>query len=70
MGPQVISRPTLDGTQVQELTRCMTELGFRGVEIGSHVNNWNLDAPELYPFWKVQAGAFESLLLWFGASEF
>jgi hypothetical protein len=32
----------------------MTELGLRGVEIGSHVNNWNLDAPELYPFWKVR----------------
>lgn len=23
------------------------ELGFSGVQIGSHVNNWNLDAPEL-----------------------
>jgi hypothetical protein len=34
----------------------MTELGLRGVEIGSHVNNWNLDAPELYPFWKVRKG--------------
>ncbi|CAH3195623.1 unnamed protein product [Porites evermanni] len=34
---------------VQELTRCVKELGFPGVEIGSHINNWNLDAPELDP---------------------
>lgn len=37
---------------VQELRRCMTELGMRGVQIGSHINEWNLDAPELEPFWK------------------
>lgn len=35
----------------KELGRCMTELGMRGVQIGSHINKWNLDAPELYPFW-------------------
>ncbi|XP_078614748.1 2-amino-3-carboxymuconate-6-semialdehyde decarboxylase-like [Branchiostoma floridae x Branchiostoma japonicum] len=34
---------------VQELKRCVQELGFPGVQIGSHVNNWNLDAPELQP---------------------
>ncbi|KXJ25551.1 2-amino-3-carboxymuconate-6-semialdehyde decarboxylase [Exaiptasia diaphana] len=34
---------------VKELTRCIKELGFPGVEIGSHVNDWNLDAPELEP---------------------
>lgn len=34
---------------VQELTRCVMELGFPGVEIGSHVNEWNLDASELEP---------------------
>ncbi|XP_067649853.1 2-amino-3-carboxymuconate-6-semialdehyde decarboxylase-like [Haliotis asinina] len=34
---------------VQELIRCRTELGFHGVQIGSHVNDWNLDAPELQP---------------------
>lgn len=33
----------------QELERCVKELGFAGVEIGSHVNDWNLDAPELFP---------------------
>jgi aminocarboxymuconate-semialdehyde decarboxylase len=34
---------------VRELERCMKQLGFPGVEIGSHVNLWNLDAPELFP---------------------
>ncbi|XP_060081155.1 2-amino-3-carboxymuconate-6-semialdehyde decarboxylase-like [Ylistrum balloti] len=34
---------------VQELIRCKTELGFKGVQIGSHVNEWNLDAKELRP---------------------
>lgn len=23
------------------------ELGFPGVQIGSHINEWNMDAPEL-----------------------
>jgi aminocarboxymuconate-semialdehyde decarboxylase len=34
---------------IRELERCMTDLGLRGVQIGSHVNDWNLDAPELFP---------------------
>ncbi|HWP95002.1 MAG TPA: amidohydrolase family protein [Gammaproteobacteria bacterium] len=34
---------------VKELERCVRELGLAGVEIGSHVNDWNLDAPELFP---------------------
>jgi aminocarboxymuconate-semialdehyde decarboxylase len=33
---------------VRELERCRTELGLSGVEIGSHVNDWNLDAEELF----------------------
>eukprot|EP00042_Codosiga_hollandica_P034950 m.253361 g.253361 ORF g.253361 m.253361 type:complete len:96 (+) comp54532_c0_seq29:699-986(+) len=38
---------------VQELTRCVKELGFPGVQIGSHIGPWNLDAPELLPFFEV-----------------
>jgi aminocarboxymuconate-semialdehyde decarboxylase len=34
---------------VRELERCVKELGLRGVEIGSHVNDWNLDHPALFP---------------------
>lgn len=36
----------------RELKRCVQELGFSGVQIGSHVNDWNLDAPELFPFFQ------------------
>lgn len=34
---------------VRELLRCVRDLGLAGVQIGSHVNQWNLDAPELFP---------------------
>jgi aminocarboxymuconate-semialdehyde decarboxylase len=35
---------------IEELRRCLGELGLAGVQIGSHVNDWNLSAPELFPF--------------------
>ena len=34
---------------IEELERCVSELGLAGVQIGSHVNGWNLDQPELFP---------------------
>lgn len=34
---------------LSELERCMTELGMAGVEIGTHVNDWNLEEPALFP---------------------
>jgi aminocarboxymuconate-semialdehyde decarboxylase len=34
---------------VRELERCVKELHLAGVQIGSHVNGWNLDQPELFP---------------------
>ena len=37
---------------VQELERCMDQLDLQGVQIGSHVNDWNLDAPELFEFFE------------------
>jgi aminocarboxymuconate-semialdehyde decarboxylase len=40
------------GLAIQEMERCMQELGFSGIEIGSHVNDWNLNAPELFPFFE------------------
>ena len=33
---------------IKELERCVNELGLQGVQIGSHVNDWNLNAPELF----------------------
>ncbi|MBN3306547.1 ACMSD decarboxylase, partial [Amia calva] len=36
---------------VQEMHRCVKELGFPGIQIGSHINHWDLNSPELYPFY-------------------
>jgi aminocarboxymuconate-semialdehyde decarboxylase len=36
------------GLAISELERCVKELGLRGVQIGSHINDWNLDAPEVF----------------------
>jgi aminocarboxymuconate-semialdehyde decarboxylase len=34
---------------IGELERCVNELGLAGVQIGTNVGAWNLDAPELFP---------------------
>jgi aminocarboxymuconate-semialdehyde decarboxylase len=34
---------------IRELERCVGELSLCGVQIGSHVNDWNLNAPQLFP---------------------
>lgn len=39
---------------IAELQRCK-EIGMTGVQIGSHVNDWNLNAPELFPFFEACA---------------
>jgi aminocarboxymuconate-semialdehyde decarboxylase len=36
---------------VAELNRCVRDLGFTGVEIGTNVAGRNLDSPELMPFY-------------------
>lgn len=35
----------------QELTRCVKELGMAGVQIGSNVNNLNLNEEQFFPFY-------------------
>ena len=35
---------------IQELERCVKDFGLAGVQIGSHINDWNLNAPELAEF--------------------
>jgi aminocarboxymuconate-semialdehyde decarboxylase len=39
------------GAAVEELNRCVRDLGFTSVEIGSNVAGKNLDSPELMPFY-------------------
>lgn len=39
---------------IKELERCK-KIGLAGVQIGSHVNDWNLNAPELFPVFKACA---------------
>jgi aminocarboxymuconate-semialdehyde decarboxylase len=46
MGTLPLQAPDL---AISELERCRKELGLCGVEIGSHVNDWNLDHPALFP---------------------
>nr|MBS0036576.1 amidohydrolase [Saprospiraceae bacterium] len=40
---------------VKELERCVKELGLAGVEIGSHINDWNLSDPEVFPVFEAAA---------------
>ncbi len=37
---------------IRELERCVKELGLAGIEIGSHVNDWNLDNEHLFPIFE------------------
>lgn len=37
---------------VSEINRCVHELGIKGFQIGTHVNDWNLDAEELEPVYE------------------
>lgn len=43
------------GIAVKELERCVKQLGFPGVQIGSNVNGRNLDDPSLFPVFEAAA---------------
>jgi aminocarboxymuconate-semialdehyde decarboxylase len=36
---------------IQELERCKS-IGLKGIQIGSHINNWNLSDPSLFPIFE------------------
>lgn len=48
---------------IAELEYCMRELKLSGVQIGSHVNDWNLDAPELFDFFAACADLGAAVLV-------
>jgi aminocarboxymuconate-semialdehyde decarboxylase len=37
---------------ILEMERCITRLGLAGIEIGSHINDWNLSDEKLFPFFQ------------------
>lgn len=49
MGTVPLQAPDL---AVKELERCVQELGLAGIEIGTHVNDWNLSDEYLFPIFQ------------------
>ncbi len=43
------------GLAIQELERCVRDLGMAGVQIGSNINGMNLDRSELFPVFEAAA---------------
>ncbi len=65
IGTVPLQSPTL---AIRELERCMDQLGLQGVQIGSHLHladggHWNLDAPELFPFFEAAADLGAAILV-------
>ncbi len=60
IGTVPLQSPTL---AIQEMERCMDQLGLAGVQIGSHCNDWNLDAEELFPFFEAAADLGAAILV-------
>ena len=48
-----LSNISTDASILQEMKRCVTELGFSGFEIGSHVGAKNLDCSDFDMIYKV-----------------
>ncbi len=43
------------GMAIEEMERCYRELSLPGIQIGSHVNKWNLDDANLFPVFEAAA---------------
>jgi hypothetical protein len=51
----VVVRPIkINFSAAEEIKRAAVDLKLSGFQIGSHVGDWNLDAKELYPIYKVR----------------
>ncbi|WP_286262580.1 amidohydrolase family protein [Thalassotalea atypica] len=37
---------------IKELERCVKDIGLAGIQIGSHINDWNLDNDNLFPIFE------------------
>jgi len=37
---------------IKELERCVKDIGLAGIQIGSHINDWNLDHEQLFPIFE------------------
>ncbi|MGH8115476.1 MAG: amidohydrolase family protein, partial [Rhodanobacteraceae bacterium] len=48
---------------IEEMEHCVEQLGLQGVQIGSHVGDRNLDAPELFPFFEAAADLGAAILI-------
>ena len=48
---------------IEELERCVDQLDLQGVQIGSHINDWNLDAPELFEFFEAAQDLEAAILI-------
>ncbi|XP_030436739.1 2-amino-3-carboxymuconate-6-semialdehyde decarboxylase isoform X4 [Gopherus evgoodei] len=49
---------------VKEMYRCVNELGFPGVQIGSHINEWDLNATELFSVYATNGRMSKYWLPW------
>ena len=47
---------------INELERCKA-IGLKGIQIGSHINDWNLDAPELFPVFEAMQNSNMALFV-------
>lgn len=48
---------------IEEMRYCKEKLGFRGLQIGSNVNQKNLSEPEFFPFWEACEAENMALLI-------